>query len=387
MHVLLATTGYPPEHAGAGGRLHQMYSRLAAQDDGFSWGVVTKQRETVSATVAGPRRIAAFERGREEFPPALENLAELRWMWRQLHAGLLDNIDLVHAAGWSWYTPLLLWAARRRRIPILRELTTPGDPGGASPGGRLVRWTNRLATAIVAISPALAAQVQAVLPASIPVWCRPNGIDLARFCPPSQDQRAIGRAALKPYFPDLAADDIVILHVGRVRPLKNQVFLADCVAGLPHRYKLLLVGPAYSGDDSYGSALRQRLQADDLAGRAVWTDAFSDTVPMAMQAADIFAFPSTMEGLGTVMLEALCTGLPVVASHLPGITDWVVRAGCDGYLAPLQSEIFRARLLQATELCRGRGGIAAGAATRFDQSVIDHGYVDLFRRLTSPAAR
>ncbi len=380
MHILLATTGYPPEHAGAGGRLHAMYRRLTAGNSSFTWSVMTKRRNAVAVEVAGPRQIFAFPRGEHEFSPALEGLSEAVWMRRRLAKGLLDSVDVVHAAGWSWATPILVQAARRRGIPIVRELTTPGDPGSNSLGGRFIRWINRQADEIVAISPALEQAARRAAP-NVPIWCRPNGVDTNRFCPADNDKRARGRAALREWLPGLKVDDVVVLQIGRIRPLKNQLFLAESVARLPAKFHLLFIGPVYHSDDSYVAALRRRLAEPDLRSRvALIEDAIPD-VERFMQAADILAFPSAAEGLGTVMIEALCCGLPVVASRLPGVTDWVVSDGENGFLAPLDREQFAARLTDAEALISSQARIAAAAGKSYDQGNMDAGYRELFERL------
>lgn len=383
MHILLATTGYPPEHSGAGSRLHATYQRLAAVDTTFSWSVLMKTREAMYRPPSGPRRIVAFNRGMEEFPSLLEACAEAFWATRQLAGDLLDDVDLVHSAGWTWTVPPLIWAARRRRIPIIRELTTPGEPGGEGVGGRLVRWCNRQASQIVAISPALEKAARRGIAVDIPIWCRPNGVDTARFRPADQNTRARRRAELRTLLAQVIDDDIVVLHVGRIRSLKNQLLLAESIGRLPHRFKLVLAGPAYQPDDGYADAVRRRLAASDLAGRATLIEGNVSHVEQLMQAADIFAFPSTHEGLGTVMIEALCCGLPVVASRLPGITDWVVHEGENGYLSALDPASFANRLQDATALLPFRQRIAVDAGKAFDQALIDDGYRALFQRVVA----
>jgi len=53
-----------------------------------------------------------------------------------------------------------------------------------------------------------------------------------------------------------------------------------------------------------------------------------------MQAADAFLFPSKSEGLGSVVLEALMCGLPVIANPLKGITDNAIDHGSNGFSDP-----------------------------------------------------
>ena len=51
-----------------------------------------------------------------------------------------------------------------------------------------------------------------------------------------------------------------------------------------------------------------------------------------LRAVDLFVFPTRREGFGAALLEAVMCGLPAVASHLPGITDMMVRDGKNGIL-------------------------------------------------------
>ena len=55
-------------------------------------------------------------------------------------------------------------------------------------------------------------------------------------------------------------------------------------------------------------------------------------IPALMHRADIFFMPSVREGFGIAAVEAMASGLPVVASDIPGIGDVVGRDGCCGRL-------------------------------------------------------
>jgi len=73
------------------------------------------------------------------------------------------------------------------------------------------------------------------------VWCRPNPIEGRRFHPVSQGEKQVLRKQL---FPELVTEDaVLLLNVGRIRPLKNQLILLDVLKSLPPLYRLVLAGP------------------------------------------------------------------------------------------------------------------------------------------------
>ena len=386
MHVLLVVTGYPPEYSGSGGRLHATYRRLADRHPELTWTVITKRRASPSPETfdVGPEAIHAFlEQGSGSRPSLSRILRELLWSRRVAAPDLFHEVDLVHCAGWSWLTLPIVQRAARRGVPILRELTSIGDTGAAARrGAALLRWTNTKASQLVAISPAMAHAVrqQGV---TTPVWTRPNGIDTRLFRPPTDAERRRARDRIKAWLPDLDDTAILVMHVGRVRPLKNQLFLAESVARLPGSFHLLMAGPAYSKDDPYYRSIQDRLARADLAGRAAMAEGHLKAVHELLQAADVFAFPSRDEGLGSVTLEALATGVPVVANLMPGITDWLITPGMDGVLATLDPVAFALAVQQAVPLKERSSEIAARAAKRFDATLIDEGYWSLLTRLSA----
>ena len=141
------------------------------------------------------------------------------------------------------------------------------------------------------------------------------GLDLTSF--KVEPDRAEMRARLR-----LPADALVIGHVGRFDPEKNQAFLVEVAAEaikLNDRVRLLLIGDGVRRRDIERYAATLGIAAHVLfAGER-------DDVPAIMRAAmDVFVFPSLSEGLGLAAVEAQAAGLPcLIADRVPREADVV----------------------------------------------------------------
>jgi glycosyltransferase involved in cell wall biosynthesis len=96
-----------------------------------------------------------------------------------------------------------------------------------------------------------------------------------------------------------------------------------------------------------------------------FTGQVDDTIPY-LQAADLFVLPSATEGLSNAMLEALSTGLPVLATSVGGTPD-VILHDVNGYLIPPDDlEALKSGLLAllADESLRARLGREARQSIR-----------------------
>jgi glycosyltransferase involved in cell wall biosynthesis len=112
----------------------------------------------------------------------------------------------------------------------------------------------------------------------------------------------------------LPADSFVVGTVGRLVPIKDHQTLLKAAALLSKSgidVRVLLVG---SGPE------RERLQAlaaSVMEGR-VYFAGDSSRVPELLNAMDVFALPSLNEGMSNTLLEAMASGLPVLATNVGG---------------------------------------------------------------------
>jgi glycosyltransferase involved in cell wall biosynthesis len=142
------------------------------------------------------------------------------------------------------------------------------------------------------------------------------------------------RAALRASF-GFGADDVVFTCVARFAPQKAHDVLLKALSSARaqkggERVKLLLVG-----DDPFGDG---RVKAEAWAreldlGRSCVFAGIRRDVPALMAASDVFVMCSLWEGLGLVFLEAMATGIPVLATRVSAVPEVVVD-GETGLLVP-----------------------------------------------------
>lgn len=157
-----------------------------------------------------------------------------------------------------------------------------------------------------------------------------NGVDQERFKP--------GQArsmALLPEHWQTQSDLLVVGTVGRLTPVKDQQLLLRAVAkmrvdypSLAPRVKLILVG-----DGPLRAELTQLVDELGLANVA-WLAGDREDVPELLSTLDIFVLPSLAEGISNTVLEAMASGLPVIATASGGNVE-LVKEGVNGRLVPV----------------------------------------------------
>jgi glycosyltransferase involved in cell wall biosynthesis len=117
-----------------------------------------------------------------------------------------------------------------------------------------------------------------------------------------------------------------ILAVGAGRPHKNLETLVDAFACLdPSLAPALVIGGDVDG--RFVDGVSARVRANDIAGRVVRPGMIREAdLPALYTLADVFAFPSLVEGFGLPPLEAMACGTPVVAASNPAVSEVVGNA-------------------------------------------------------------
>jgi len=174
-----------------------------------------------------------------------------------------------------------------------------------------------------------------------------NGVDAGRFRTP--DPSLAGQLRQR-----AGADERpLILSVGGVEPRKGSDTLVRALAALREsgREPVLAVVGGHSFQDYRAYADRVLAMIPELGLRPGRDVIQLGTVPDAelpawYAAADVLAFPSTKEGWGLAVLEAMSAGLPVVTSDLPVFLEYL-RPGRDALVVPVGDAAALARALAA----------------------------------------
>jgi len=198
--------------------------------------------------------------------------------------------------------------------------------------GRFTMMTSKLilqnADAVLALTEDMKQKMWEICDKDISVVS--NGVDLERFKTSSGDQRE-GNAK-------------TIIFVGRLHPVKGVQYLIEAMA-IVHQempdVKLVIVGDGV--ERSRLEELAERLNLNSciqFAGQVP-----QESIPRLMHQADVFALSSLSESFGMVNLEAMASGLPIVATKVGGIPN-IVEEGVNGYLVNAKnSEEIADRLL------------------------------------------
>jgi glycosyltransferase involved in cell wall biosynthesis len=353
LHVAVVTETFPPEVNGVAMTLGRMVQGLLARDHRVSL-VRPRQHaaDTDDVLPTSPRLTTTLVRGLPipgyaglKFGLPAPRL--LRRLWRA------DRPDVVQVVTEGPLGASAIAAARDLGIPVVSEFHTNfhaysrhyGFPWLESiVAAHLRRLHNRSRMTLVP-SRQLGVELQRAGYRNIRVVAR--GVDTALFNPGRRS--AALRAVWK-----VGEKDLMVAHVGRLAPEKNLPLVLttfDAIRRYAPGARLLLVG------DGPARARMEREHPEHLyAGMRHGED-----LAAHYASADLFLFPSMTDTWGNVTLEALASGLPVVAYRMAAAAEFI-RHGDNGMLAdPGASDQFVRAALDLVTRPQARRRTAAAA--------------------------
>lgn len=361
--ILMLIEQLPPDYTGAGRQLLALAPHL--QQRGLTLRILTARygdkdiSEVIENAAVQRLAVRAGRAGQWRF-------AFRASMWVVRHRSEFDLLH-VHGISFAAYTCSLAAMLTRKRSVLKLTMAREESPNTirAGRGGAIKIAILRLFDRFICTSSAL---VEEFMDSGMPnekVVHIPNGVDLDRFAPIPTETRQKNKASLCADL-DWPPDARLITFIGGIEKRKGIDRLLEAWPGILNEHsnaRLLLIGPT---DHSYADAefidsIKERLQVENLQD-AVHFTGFTDNPERFLQMSDLFVFLSRNEGLPNALIEAQASGVPCVATDLPGITSDVIDNETTGII--LQQDDTAAfatavgRLLCDAQLCADMGAAA-----------------------------
>mgnify|MGYP002784565185 FL=1 len=309
--------------------------------------------------------------------PTLRQGPRLWRLFRRLRPAIVHtrNLGALECA-------LPAWAAG---VPVRVHGEHGRDVGDFDGSNRKNQWSRRLMAPFVHHWVALSRDLAGTLTG--PVGIAParvtrigNGVDAERFSPPAGPRPPIAGC------PFSAPGLWLAGTVGRMQVVKNQTDLARAFVlalqrhpAMATRLRLVMVG-----DGPLRTEAQQILESAGMAHLA-WLPGERADVPDVMRGLDAFVLPSLAEGISNTILEAMASGLPVLATAVGGNADLVDagRTGClvsAGDVPALAGALADLAADPAAAAAQGRAGRQRVEA-EFSLQAMVRSYDDLYTRL------
>ncbi len=326
MKIVIGSESFYPNVSGVAVTTMNLACHLAAKGHQVTVIVPSPGRQSYREQLAEGLTVQRIG----SFPNPFRKGFRVTFFPRALAGQILDQCspDVIHLQDPTSIGCALLSEAGKRRIPVVISHHFTLDYVLAylrflKPfHGPLRRWvTRRMArfynSCQCVITPSQTARSQ-LEPAGLNTRIKvvSNGVDLNRFFayePPSGI-----RAAL--HLPNRP----IVLYVGRIDPEKSLDTLIGAVPIVLARHKVHFV---LCGGGNLLEALRKRLRKDKLADSVTLLGPLeynNELLPRMYQLAACFVIPSGMETQSIVTLEAMASGLPVVAARAAALPELIV---------------------------------------------------------------
>jgi glycosyltransferase involved in cell wall biosynthesis len=239
------------------------------------------------------------------------------------------RIDLIQLHGVLSVDGAL--AARRRGLPIVWQILDTRAPRAVRmvTAPLVLRYADSVlvtGTTVGSLYPGLQRLGDRLVPYYPPV-------SALEFAPPSPAARSAARARL-----GVGPDEVLVGDLGNLNAQKGHQYVVEAVGRLRHRQPqvtLRVRGGRAPGHEQYQRSVEQLAASYGLPADTVGSLADGMDSAMFLSALDLFAVGSEprSEGVPTAIIEAMLTGVPVVATDVGGIAE-AVRDGETGYCVP-----------------------------------------------------
>lgn len=314
MKILMITERYHPIWGGAENQLRQLIPHL--QKRGCDIKVVTRrwhQDYSAREIVEGAEVIRLGNPG-DGFPGTLCFIVSLCWyiLSHRKQFDILHSHGAVKMGALCALCSFLLGRKNVAKIASADRIPHLSDRFS----GRIILAAFKKSSAIISMTEEIDSELADIDIEKERVFRIINGVDGDRFKPVGLEARVDWRRSW-----NLEDDCPVILFSSRLVPGKGLDILLDAwpdiVSGYPDAH-LFIVGSGNDQPDSVETFLKSRVIDENL--RNVTFVGETKTPENYLGGGDIFVFPSRREGYPNALMEAMVSGLAVVASDIGGVT-------------------------------------------------------------------
>lgn len=231
---------------------------------------------------------------------------------------LKNKYDVIH----SHLFPSLYWASfvkvllRNKRVKLI---TTEHNTSNGRRGKRVFYYIDKIVynnyNKIICISEGTKNELNNWVPSTLAKSIIiENGINLEKF----SSAKPLKRNEI---INTIREDDFLIVMVARLNEQKDHNTVINAALELPDRFQFLFVG-----DGEKRKTYEDRISKAGLSKKIHFLGVRSD-VERVIKTCDLFILSSHYEGFGLVAVEAMASGVPVVASNVVGLSEVVDNAG------------------------------------------------------------
>jgi glycosyltransferase involved in cell wall biosynthesis len=341
------------------------------RDAGHRVTVVTNGLPSPRVTPPGARIIRVGPRTRWLRRSAIKPLV-LGWRLRDVIRQEWPDLAVVHHAVPAW---IVRRVAKRTGTPVIvvvHSLVHEERRHHANPHrrptttlARIAERGLRRATLVAPVSQALMPALEQLGVASNQIVVIPNSVDMDRFRPG-----------------DLANPDIDVLYVGRLSPEKGPQDLLTACTRFSAGTRVTIAG---SG--------RMRAELERMAALAACQVEFTgfvsdDALPALYQRTRLVVMPSRTEAQPRVALEAMASGVPIVATRVGGLVELVDHGSTGWLVEPADVDGLAQAIAHALAVDLGPMGRAARArAEAFGRAAFDPQLIEAAERAIATTNR
>ncbi len=381
MRVLMLNHEFPPVGGGAGNATRHLTTELArlGVDTTVLTGSFNGQPRRESVDGVHIVRLPSLRRHRLEASPLEIASYTVSAAVAALGCGVLARPDLVHAFFGLPGGAIAYGLKKALNLPYIVSFRGRDVHGGKHAseqgiGGMMKRaslpvW--RGADRLVANSRGLRDIANQVEP-EVQIDVIPNGVDVRRFSPLKSKSHVVR-----------------VLFVGRLEPYKGleDLLKAVCIlqASNIRGFSVEIVGQG-----SLEGKLRHRIAEWGIGSHVRMAgQVLPDQMADVYRDADLFVLPSHVEGMSNAILEAMASGLPIVATKIAG-SEELITEGVDGHLvepsSPEQLGQALARLMNSKKERMQLGTAARESAKRRSWGGVARDYLQAYQCILEGAS-